>query len=80
VRVGLQGNNSPSAGNSRHPDGAVAAERANLEDASGARHAHQQGQKLPLIGGNVDAGSPARWLFSRTWLSSGSWGINAEIR
>ena len=36
------------------PDGAVAAEGADLEHPAGAGDAHQQGQQLPLVGRHVD--------------------------
>ena len=59
MRVGLQGEQFTIGGQlPGHPDGAVAAERADLQDAFGARHAHQQGQELPLIGGDVDRRKP----------------------
>jgi len=50
----------PSSGSAREPDGAVAAERADLEDRARASDPREQVQKLALRGAHVVRRQPGR--------------------
>ena len=59
MRVGLQGEELAVCRKlARHPDGAIAAEGADLQDPLSLGKPYQQGEKLTLIGGDIVCREP----------------------